>query len=64
MLNNFILNNSLTVCLFHIFIVTKVILFDIGGVLINWKDEWLYQEISKQLQIPFEKDTQLKNYLK
>ena len=32
----------------------KVILFDLGGVLINWKDEWLYEEISKQLQIPFE----------
>ena len=35
--------------------MTKVILFDIGGVLINWKDEWLFTEISEQLQIPFEK---------
>ena len=39
----------------HIFIMTKVILFDIGGVLINWKDEWLFEEISKQLQMPFQK---------
>lgn len=39
----------------HIFIMAKVVLFDIGGVLINWKDEWLFQEISKQLQMPFEK---------
>ena len=35
--------------------MAKVVLFDIGGVLINWKDEWLFQEISKQLQMPFEK---------
>ena len=35
--------------------MTKVILFDIGGVLINWKDEWLFTEISKKLQMPFEK---------
>ena len=35
--------------------MTKVILFDIGGVLINWKDEWLFEEISKQLQMPFQK---------
>ena len=35
--------------------MTKVILFDIGGVLINWKDEWLYQEISKQIEIPFKR---------
>ena len=39
----------------HIFIMAKVVLFDIGGVLINWKDEWLFQEISKQLEMPFEK---------
>ena len=31
----------------------KVILFDLGGVLINWKDDWLYDEISLQLNIPF-----------
>ena len=35
--------------------MAKVVLFDIGGVLINWKDEWLFQEISKQLEMPFEK---------
>ena len=35
--------------------MTKVILFDIGGVLINWKDEWLYEEISKQIEIPFKR---------
>ena len=35
--------------------MTKVILFDIGGVLINWKDEWLFTEISEQLQMPFKK---------
>ena len=35
--------------------MAKVILFDIGGVLINWKDEWLYQEISKQIEIPFKR---------
>ena len=31
----------------------KVILFDLGGVLINWNDDWLYDEISSQLKIPF-----------
>ena len=35
--------------------MAKVVLFDIGGVLINWKDEWLFTEISEQLQMPFEK---------
>lgn len=35
--------------------MAKVVLFDIGGVLINWKDEWLFEEISKQLQMPFQK---------
>lgn len=35
--------------------MTKVVLFDIGGVLINWKDQWLHQEISNQLQVPFKK---------
>ncbi len=36
----------------------KVILFDLGGVLINWNDDWLYDEISSQLKIPF---TQIKS---
>ena len=31
----------------------KVILFDLGGVLINWQDDWLYNEISLQLNMPF-----------
>ncbi|MDC0388323.1 hypothetical protein OAM17_03160, partial [Nitrosopumilus sp.] len=30
-----------------------VILFDLGGVLINWNDDWLYDEISTQLKQPF-----------
>ena len=30
-----------------------VILFDLGGVLINWNDNWLYDEISTQLKQPF-----------
>ncbi len=33
--------------------MNKVILFDLGGVLINWNDDWLYDEISSQLKIPF-----------
>ena len=24
----------------------KVILFDLGGVIINWNDDWLYDEIN------------------
>ena len=33
----------------------KVILFDLGGVIINWNDDWLYDEITFQLKQPFEK---------
>ena len=33
----------------------KVILFDLGGVIINWNDDWLYDEITSQLKEPFEK---------
>jgi HAD superfamily hydrolase (TIGR01509 family) len=32
----------------------KVVLFDLGGVLINWNDKWLYDEISSQLNYPFD----------
>jgi len=32
----------------------KVVLFDLGGVLINWNDEWLYDEISSELNYPFD----------
>ena len=31
----------------------KTVLFDLGGVLINWNDDWLYDEISSQLDKPF-----------
>ena len=33
----------------------NVILFDLGGVIINWNDDWLYDEITSQLNQPFEK---------
>ena len=33
----------------------NVILFDLGGVIINWNDDWLYDEITSQLKQPFEK---------
>jgi len=33
----------------------NVILFDLGGVIINWNDDWLYDEISLQLNKPFNK---------
>jgi len=33
--------------------VSKTVLFDLGGVLINWNDDWLYDEISSQLDKPF-----------
>jgi len=33
----------------------NVILFDLGGVIINWNDDWLYDEITSQLKHPFEK---------
>jgi FMN phosphatase YigB (HAD superfamily) len=33
----------------------NVILFDLGGVIINWNDDWLYDEITSQLEQPFEK---------
>ncbi|MBM3905502.1 MAG: HAD family phosphatase [Thaumarchaeota archaeon] len=29
----------------------KIIFFDLGGVLLNWQDDWLYEEISKQTKI-------------
>lgn len=32
----------------------NVILFDVGGVLLQWKDKWLFDEISHELDIPFE----------
>jgi len=35
--------------------MNSVILFDLGGVLINWNDDWLYDEISLQLNQPFNK---------
>lgn len=31
----------------------KTVLFDLGGVLINWNDDWLYDEISSQMGKPF-----------
>ena len=37
-----------------IYFMNSVILFDLGGVLINWNDDWLYDEISLQLKKPFE----------
>ena len=30
-------------------------LFDLGGVLFHWKDEWLFDEVSRELRIPFDK---------
>ena len=33
----------------------NVILFDLGGVIINWNDDCLYDEITSQLKQPFEK---------
>ena len=33
----------------------NVILFDVGGVLLRWKDKWLFDEVSQELDIPFEK---------
>jgi len=35
--------------------MNSVILFDLGGVLINWNDDWLYDEISLQLNKLFNK---------
>ena len=35
--------------------MNSVILFDLGGVIINWNDDWLYDEISLQLNKPFNK---------
>lgn len=31
--------------------MSKIVLFDLGGVLVNWKDEWLFAEITKQFDI-------------
>ena len=33
--------------------MNKTVLFDLGGVLINWNDDWLYDEISSQIGKPF-----------
>ncbi len=33
--------------------MNKTVLFDLGGVLINWNDDWLYDEISFQIHKPF-----------
>jgi putative hydrolase of the HAD superfamily len=30
----------------------SVILFDVGGVLLQWKDKWLFDEVTSQLDIP------------
>ena len=30
----------------------RLILFDLGGVLINWKDKWLFEEIEFKYKIP------------
>ena len=30
----------------------KIILFDVGGVLVNWKDIWLFDEVVAQYKIP------------
>ena len=30
----------------------KIILFDVGGVIVNWKDEWLFKEIESRYKIP------------
>ncbi len=32
-----------------------VVLFDVGGVLLQWKDEWLFEEITRQSKTPFDK---------
>ena len=31
------------------------VLFDLGGVMINWNDSWLTQEISKEFELPEER---------
>ena len=31
------------------------VLFDLGGVMINWNDSWLIQEISREFELPEEK---------
>ncbi len=31
--------------------MSKIVLFDLGGVLVHWKDEWLFAEIIKQFDI-------------
>ena len=33
--------------------MNKTVLFDLGGVLINWNDDWLCDEISSQIHKPF-----------
>jgi HAD superfamily hydrolase (TIGR01509 family) len=33
------------------------VLFDLGGVMINWNDSWLIQEISKEFRLPEEQVT-------
>lgn len=33
----------------------KIILFDVGGVLFEWKDKWLFEDISRELKIPSHK---------
>ena len=35
--------------------MNRIILFDLGGVLFHWNDQWLFDEIFKQTKIRFEK---------
>ena len=33
----------------------KIVFFDLGGVLLNWQDDWLYEEVSRQTRISINK---------
>ncbi len=31
----------------------RTVLFDMGGVLIDWKDEWIFDRVSKECSVPY-----------
>lgn len=33
----------------------KIVFFDLGGVLLNWQDSWLYEEVSRETKISINK---------
>lgn len=31
----------------------QLVLFDIGGVIVRWKDDWLFQDVAQKFGLPY-----------